>query len=111
MPARSACRAARIPRRNRAIRRLNRLYLGRDRATDVMAFTLGDRDMLGEVYISLDRAAAQSRRFGLTYEEEVERLLVHGVIHLLGFDHRTPRERAKMDSRERRYCVLSRNIF
>mgnify|MGYP000549758715 CR=1 FL=1 len=96
---------------DKAIRRLNRLYLGKDRVTDVMAFTIGDRDFLGEVYISLQRAAAQSRRFGLTYEEEVARLFVHGVIHLLGFDHRTSRERAVMESRESRYCILSRNVF
>jgi probable rRNA maturation factor len=89
-----------------AIRRLNREYLGKDRPTDVMAFTLKDAGLLGEVYISLERARVQAPRFGLTYNQEVVRLLVHGAVHLLGYDHETAVEKALMEKREARYCKL-----
>lgn len=85
------------------IRRLNRDYRGIDRATDVLSFTFDDPDLLGEIYISLQRAAVQSRRFGLSYTEELQRLTVHGMFHLLGFDHGTPSQERAMVARERRY--------
>jgi probable rRNA maturation factor len=88
------------------IRKLNRDYRGRVRVTDVLAFPFDDRDLLGEIYISLQRVAAQARRYGLSYEQELERLLVHGLLHLRGFDHRTNAQRKLMESRERRYCSL-----
>jgi probable rRNA maturation factor len=94
---------------NQFIRRINRKFLKRNRATDVIAFEFNEPDILGEAYISLERAADQATRFGLSYEEEVVRLLVHAVIHILGYDHDTPRERAAMEKRESRYCLLGRN--
>lgn len=69
------------------IRELNRKYRKKDRATDVLSFPLDDPYMLGDVVISVERAAAQAESFDVTVEEELGRLLVHGILHLVGYDH------------------------
>lgn len=92
-----------------AIRELNRRFRRRDEATDVLAFALregrrvaGDEAALGDVVISLDTAARQARRGGRSLQEEVRTLLIHGVLHLIGYDHeRSPAEAARMRRKER----------
>lgn len=79
------------PRRMRA---LNRKYLGRDYATDVLSFSYqGDmvegRPILGEVVIAPEIARSQARRWRVSPEREMRKLLVHGLLHLLGHDHET----------------------
>ena len=73
------------------IRELNKTYRGKDRPTDVLSFPMGDRIdgklILGDVVISLDTAQRQAKDLGHSLEDEVERLLAHGIIHLLGYDH------------------------
>lgn len=69
------------------IRRLNREYLDRDRATDVIAFTLGDDPLLGDVYVGMERAVDQAVEAGVSIEEELVRLAVHGTLHVLGHEH------------------------
>ncbi|MCL2219887.1 MAG: rRNA maturation RNase YbeY [Chitinispirillia bacterium] len=88
------------------IRRLNRLYRGKDKATDVLSFPFGDDDLLGEVYISLQRAKIQAKKYGLTYEEELKRLLVHGLLHLMGYDHHKKADREAMEEKERAYAQI-----
>lgn len=96
------------------IRRLNRDYRGQDRPTDVLAFALregqrvaGDEAVLGDVVISLETASGQARRRGVSPADEVRTLLVHGVLHLLGYDHeRSPAEARRMKARERRLRAL-----
>ncbi len=86
---------------NAAIRRLNRKYLGHDRATDVLAFPLGT-DLLGEVVISAEVAVAEAQKRGIPVEEELLRYVAHGLLHLLGYDDRRPRDRARMWARQER---------
>jgi probable rRNA maturation factor len=73
----------------RRIRSLNRRYLGRDRETDVIAFALpgGPGPLVGDVYCAPRAAARAARRFGVPLREELRRLVVHGVLHVLGYDH------------------------
>ncbi|MDR0306577.1 MAG: rRNA maturation RNase YbeY [Chitinispirillales bacterium] len=85
------------------IRKLNRQYRGKDKPTDVLSFEFSDQDLLGEIYISLQRAKTQARSYGLTYDEELKRLLVHGLLHLMGYDHIKSKDRAVMEEREERY--------
>jgi probable rRNA maturation factor len=72
-----------------SLRRLNREYLGRDRPTDVIAFDLsrGEDYLVGDIYISVERAAEQAEDFGVALEEELLRLELHGILHLVGYDH------------------------
>ncbi|MCS7173373.1 MAG: rRNA maturation RNase YbeY [Armatimonadetes bacterium] len=87
-----------------AIRALNRTYLSRDEPTDVLAFPQpgphGSRRVLGDVVISVDRAAAQAREAGWSLEEELVLLTVHGTLHLLGYEDQTPSARARMWERQ-----------
>jgi len=91
---------------DRVIRRLNARFRNIDRPTDVLSFAYDDRDLKGEIYISLQRAAVQARRYGHSYDDEVRRLFVHGMFHLLGYDHETEADRERMESHESRYCAL-----
>jgi len=89
---------------DRHIRRLNRRYLGAERPTDVLAFNLdgpGPSRLLGEVIISADTAARQAARLGVAVALEMDLLLVHGLLHLVGYDDRDPVEARLMHERER----------
>jgi len=83
-----------------ATRRLNRRFLGKDRATDVLAFP-GDPPSLGDIAISVERARAQARRAGHPMAVEIALLAAHGALHLLGYDDRTRGHRADMMRRQR----------
>src|SRR5437588_10635192 len=72
---------------DRALRRLNREYLGRDYATDVLSFPSGESAFLGDLAISIDRAEQQARAFKHKLLDEIRILMLHGVLHLLGYDH------------------------
>jgi probable rRNA maturation factor len=69
------------------LRRLNREYLGKDYATDVLSFPAAAPDRLGDLAVSAARARAQARQFGHSTEDEIRVLMLHGVLHLLGMDH------------------------
>lgn len=92
------------------IHRLNRLYREVDSPTDVLAFAMGEGKfadlhprLLGDVVISADRADEQARRAGHSLLQELELLAVHGTLHLLGHEDKTPSGRARMRKRERKY--------
>jgi rRNA maturation RNase YbeY len=91
---------------DRAIRRLNRDFRGKDRATDVLSFRLGDGraagEPFGDVVVSVETARRQARDYEATLVEELQRLLVHGVLHLCGFDHQERREAARMHALTRK---------
>ena len=69
------------------LRRLNYDFLGHDYATDVLSFPASSSDDLGEIAISMERAAAQAAEFGHSCLDEVRILILHGVLHLTGLDH------------------------
>lgn len=76
------------------LRRLNREFRDQDHATDVLSFPSGSSPgFLGDIAISYDRAEQQAREYGLAVEQELEILMLHGVLHLLGMDHETDRGR------------------
>ncbi len=99
---------------NEEIRTLNKLHRNIDRATDVLSFPMFEYDeagniqeefaelnetgevCLGDIVISLERAAEQAEEYGHSYEREVGFLTVHSMLHLLGYDHMTPEEEKEM---------------
>jgi probable rRNA maturation factor len=89
--------------RDAELRRLNRRFRGLDRATDVLSFPApagaGEEGSIGDVAVSVDSADRQARDAGWTPAEEVEFLVLHGMLHLLGFDHET--DRGEMDRLQR----------
>ncbi|TAM58849.1 rRNA maturation RNase YbeY [bacterium] len=96
------------------MRTLNREHRGKDRTTDVLSFSLvegesppqGGERMLGDVVISVDAAARQARDYDAPLAREIERLLIHSLLHLLGHDHMEPVERARMVTEERRLAAV-----
>jgi len=93
------------------IRRLNHRYRNLQRTTDVLSFSLSDefesdRDILGDVYISVDRARDQAHRFRVSLDDELQRLVIHGCLHLMGYDHHTQAERNLMRQKESIYSDM-----
>ncbi len=88
---------------NYKIRKLNKAYRQIDRPTDVLSFFFGDEDLLGEIYISLQKAKSQAKQFALSYDGEIKRLFIHGFLHLLGYEHSNEEDRKIMESREQCY--------
>lgn len=76
------------------MRKLNRRYRKKDKATDVLAFPMGEDGILGDIAISTETAKRNAKRFGVTYKNELKRLVIHGVLHIIGYDH-GPKMRAK----------------
>ena len=100
-----------------AIKQLNRDYRGVDEPTDVLAFSMLPQKgtdssfplppdgftRLGEVIISYPQAAEQAEEQGHSPERELALLVIHGILHLLGYDHEEPEEESKMREREREF--------
>lgn len=96
-----------------AMRELNRMHRGKDRPTDVLSFPMeepsahdGESDgpevLLGDVVISIDTARRQADEYDAPLQRELYRLLIHGLLHVLGHDHEEPEERVEMEAEERR---------
>ena len=87
---------------NRRLRKLNRDYLGVDAPTDVHSFPASESDpetgarYIGDILISVPYATKGAKQAGNSLEAELQLLVVHGVLHLLGHDHAKPKEKAKM---------------
>ena len=96
---------------NEHIHVINREYRGVDRPTDVISFALNESDepeiedaeinILGDIIISLERAAEQAEEYGHSYRREIAFLTVHGLLHLLGYDHMEEDERLEMEEEQR----------
>ena len=108
---------------NEYIHRLNRDYRNIDRETDVITFALEDEDsmilpdnmrVLGDIYISLDKAKSQAEEYGHSFLREICFLAVHGFYHLLGYDHMTPEDEKIMFTKQEEvleeYGITRENI-
>jgi probable rRNA maturation factor len=103
---------------DREIHELNRSFRRRDKPTDVLAFSMregvgppptpaGEKascELLGDVVISVDTARRQAAERGRSIDDEVCVLLAHGLLHLLGYDHRTRRQELSMDEKTSQLC-------
>ncbi|HKQ74499.1 MAG TPA: rRNA maturation RNase YbeY [Blastocatellia bacterium] len=103
--------------RDRAMRRLNRDYRGIDRTTDVLSFAyhesggVADDDEtrhIGDVVISVETAERYAREQGLSFDREIEHLVIHGALHLAGYDHETDNGEMKKLERKLRKELLNK---
>jgi probable rRNA maturation factor len=96
---------------NQYIKNLNKQYCGKDRETDVLSFQAGKETefevnpetgakILGDIVISAEKALQQSEKFNSSFEREVVSLVAHGMLHLLGFDHKEKIQRSEMREHE-----------
>ena len=79
---------------------INRTYLDHDTYTDIITFPLGESPLAAEIYISLERVRDNAARLGVTEERELLRVMVHGLLHLCGYDDHTPAGKRRMRRRE-----------
>ena len=89
---------------NKFIRSINKKYRKKNSPTDVISFAYRDDlfpsidseiEELGDIYISLEKAAEQSLDYGVSLKDELKRLLIHGILHLIGYDHEISDEEDK----------------
>lgn len=95
---------------DRFIQDLNRRFTGRKKTTDVISFGMREGKTgpleypnLGDVYVNLDQAKRQSEEYGVKFEEEVRLLVVHGLLHLLGYDHKNKNQTTIMRKKEKHF--------
>ena len=83
---------------------INKKYLGHNYSTDIITFNYsGKNDNLdGEIFISIDEAFSNSKNYEVTLDNELARLVTHGILHLLGYDDLKPRDKKKMKKEENR---------
>jgi probable rRNA maturation factor len=85
------------------VRALNRDYRKLDKVTDVLSFEWHEQGLLGEIYIAEAQTKRQAVAYGVSYRAELRRLVIHGALHLCGYDHMKPAERKTMRAREEIY--------
>ena len=92
---------------NEYIHRLNKEYRHKDYPTDVISFSMKEGegaefsgDLLGDIYISYDKVIEQAKEYFETVEEEFVRLVIHGIMHLLGYNHIEEEDRKLMEEKE-----------
>ncbi|MBU8905667.1 rRNA maturation RNase YbeY [Desertibacillus haloalkaliphilus] len=99
---------------NERIKEINREYRDKDAVTDVISFALNEQvsdeveivggeipNLLGDIIISIPRATEQAKSYNHSFEREIGFLVVHGILHLLGYDHMTEEEEKQMFSRQK----------
>ena len=91
---------------------LKKKYFNMDVFTDVMAFNLGDdKNIDGEIYISIDDVLENSKLFSKTFNDEFKRIIIHGILHLCGYDDKTKEEKENMTLLEEKYLLLSNIVL
>ena len=86
--------------------KLKKKFFKRNQFTDVIAFRLnsyGEKRIEGEIYISHDRIKDNAKKFNQSFEDELKRILIHGSLHLCGYDDQTPQDKSEMTSLEENY--------
>ena len=89
-------------------------YFNKDQYTDVIAFNLEEKNQLidGEIYISMDRVIENATRFNCTIDDELKRIMIHGLLHLMGYQDIQTHDKEKMTELENKYIKIdSRSII
>ncbi len=83
---------------------INQKYLNHSTYTDIITFNLGDENAIeGEIYISVDRVEENAQKFNVNSYHEMRRVIIHGLLHLIGYDDQTTSEKKKIRSKEDYY--------
>jgi len=86
---------------NKQIRALNQKYRGKNESTNVLSFEAREGNSLGDIIISWEYAKSEASELGISTKERVRALLIHGIVHLLGYDHLNKKSEQKMESLEK----------
>jgi len=89
---------------------VNKQYLNHDFYTDIITFDYVEKDRInGDIFISTDRVKENASQFNVDFEEELHRVIIHGILHLLGQEDHTPKEEQQMRKKENEALKLMRN--
>jgi len=98
---------------NVTIHELNKRFLDRDRPTDVLSFNVhteylpNELQILGDIYVSVEKANEQAENFHVQLQDELERLVTHGILHLIGYEHDDPGQQEEMEALTEKYLAFS----
>lgn len=79
-------------------KKINEKFLNKDRPTDVLSFPLNEKNYLGDILINIRQVERQAKKYKVEFEDELKRMVIHGILHLLGFDHE--KDKGKMENFE-----------
>jgi probable rRNA maturation factor len=87
------------------LRKINKSYLEHDYFTDIITFDNSDKSKIidGDIYISIDRVRANSRTYKNSFEDELHRVMAHGVLHLIGYGDKNEKQKTEMKKQEDRW--------
>jgi probable rRNA maturation factor len=90
---------------------LNETYRGKEGPTDILTFPYRDSvnkatDIAGEIYLCLEKIQYYAEERGTSYEEQLKYIIVHGLVHMMGYDHETEKESKEMEKIEKRILAL-----
>lgn len=88
---------------DKEIKRINKTFLNKDRTTDVISFDLESELAITEIYIGINQVEENSKYFNEKFENELNRVLIHGVLHLCGYNDYTEQEKREMKAKENFY--------
>ena len=90
---------------------VNIRYLGHDYFTDIITFDYCEKDVLsGDLFISIDSVRENALYYGVPFEDELDRVMVHGLLHLIGYDDHTPEQQAEMRAKEDYYLQMKASL-
>lgn len=91
---------------------INKKYLNHNYYTDIVTFNYcEDNTIHGDIFISIDTVKNNSKRFGVKHTEEVHRVIIHGILHLIGYDDQNDEEKALMRQKENYYLERLKKLF
>lgn len=91
------------------LHKINVDYLNHDTYTDVITFPYGTAPIEGDIYISIDRITENATSFGDAFEQELHRVIIHGVLHLMGYGDKNPEDKKEMTFKENQYLSMLNN--
>lgn len=91
---------------------INKQYLSHNYFTDIITFNDVQGNIInGDIFISLETVKNNSLRFGVSFEEELSRVMIHGILHLMGYDDQTKEQKSEMRKKENEYLDRLKNLF
>jgi len=88
---------------------LNKTHLQHDYYTDILTFPYGEDEIESDIFISIDRVKENAKSFGVSFENELSRVIVHGVLHLVGLNDQNKKDKERMRGEENRYIDIIQN--
>ena len=91
--------------------KINKEYLSHDYFTDIVTFNYCEKDIInGDIFISIDTVKNNSSRFNVSFNDELHRVIIHGILHLIGYDDQNDEEKTIMKEKENYYLERLKNL-